>query len=85
LRSDGFGNGQVCVPGNFREYIDLSKHSGDIPYLNGAWTQFPEYIMHETTAPGYVLLRYEARNANAVLGALEMKPVRVSVQLTENL
>jgi len=81
LRSDGFGNGQVCVPGNCSEYIDPSKHSVDIPYLSGAWTQFPEYVMHETTDPGYVLLKYEARNANAVLGALKMKQLRVSVQL----
>jgi thiol-disulfide isomerase/thioredoxin len=81
LRSDGFGNGQVCVPGNCSEYIDPKQHSRDIPYLNGAWTQFPEYIMHETTKPGHVLLKYEARNANAVLGALKMKPVRVDVLL----
>lgn len=81
LRSRGFGNGQVCVPGNCSEFIDPSDHSEEVPYLNGAWTQFPEYVMHETTKPGYVLLRYEARNANAVLGAMRMKPVRVSVQL----
>ncbi len=81
LRSEGFGNGQVCVPGNCSEYLDQGKRSRDTPYLNGAWTQFPEYVMHETTKPGYSSLGYEARNANAVLGALKMKPVRVSVEL----
>jgi thiol-disulfide isomerase/thioredoxin len=81
LRSEGFGNGQVCVPGNCSEYIDPGKHSGDVPYFSGPWTQFPEYVMHETTEPGYVVLKYEARNANAVLGALKMNPVRVQVEL----
>ncbi len=37
--------------------------------------------MHETTEPGYVVLKYEARNANAVLGALRMNPDRVQVEL----
>ena len=81
LRSEGFGNGQVCVPGNCSTYIDPPNHSPNIPYLSGAWTQFPEYVMHETSEPGYALLRYEAKNANAVLGALKMKPVRVNIEL----
>ena len=81
LRSQGFGNGQVCVPGSCTRYIDTGEHSRDIPYFNGDWTQFPEYVRHETSEPGYVLLQYTARNANAVLGILNMKPVRVNVEL----
>jgi hypothetical protein len=81
LRSEGFGNGQVCVPGDCSQYVDPPKHSENIPYLDGSWTQFPEYVMHETSEPGYAVLRYEARNANAVLGALKMKPGRVEVEL----
>jgi len=57
-RSEGFGNGQVCVPGSCSRYIDTKEHSRDIPYLSGDWTQFPEYVMHETHEPGYVLLKY---------------------------
>lgn len=37
--------------------------------------------MHETHEPGYVLLKYGAKNANAVLGALKTKPVRVDVEI----
>jgi hypothetical protein len=37
--------------------------------------------MHETDESGYVLLKYGARNANAVLGVSDMKPIRVDVQL----
>jgi thiol-disulfide isomerase/thioredoxin len=82
LRSDGFGNGQVCVPGSCSRYIDQGDdHSRDVPYLSGDWTQFPEYVMHETNEPGYVFLKYGARNANAVLGALKRKPVRVAVEI----
>lgn len=81
LRSQGFGNGQVCVPGSCTRYIDTGEHSRDIPYFNGDWTQFPEYVQHETSEPGYVLLKYNARNANAVLGILNMKPVRVDIEL----
>ncbi len=81
LRSQGFGNGQVCVPGSCSRYIDPKDHSRNIPYLSGDWTQFPEYVMHETHQPGYVLLKYGAKNANAVLGALKMKPVRVAVEI----
>ncbi|HZY46327.1 MAG TPA: redoxin family protein [Candidatus Bathyarchaeia archaeon] len=81
LRSEGFGNGQACVPGSCSEYIDPGKHDKAVPYLSGPWTQFPEYVMHETMEPGYVLLKYEARNANAVLGGLKTKPVRVMVEL----
>ena len=36
--------------------------------------------MHETDESGYVLLKYGARNANAVLG-VSTKPVRLNVQL----
>ena len=82
-RSQGFGNGQVFVPGNCSRYIDPAAHSRDIPYLSGDWTQFPEYVMHETHEPGYVLLKYGAKNVNAVLGALRMKPVRVAVEIDE--
>src|SRR5712691_5568566 len=81
LRSQGFGNGQVCVPGSCTRYIDPGEHSRDTPYLSGDWTQFPEYIMHATTESGYILLKYSARNANAVLGVSDMKRVRVDVEL----
>jgi hypothetical protein len=37
--------------------------------------------MHATTEPGYILLKYGARNANAVLGVSDMKRVRVDVEL----
>jgi thiol-disulfide isomerase/thioredoxin len=80
-RSQGFGNGQVCVPGSCTRFIDPGEHSRDVPYLSGDWTQFPEYVMHETDESGYVLLKYGARNANAVLGVSDMKPVRLNVQL----
>ena len=80
-RSQGFGNGQVCVPGSCTRYIDPRKHSRDIPYLNGDWTQYPEYVTHVTPESGYILLKYGARNANAVLGVSDMKTVRVDVQL----
>jgi hypothetical protein len=80
-RSQGFGNGQVCVPGSCTRYIDPAEHSRDVPYLSGDWTQFPEYVMHETEESGYVLLKYGARNANAVLGVSNAKPVRLNVQL----
>ncbi len=81
LRSQGFGNGQVGVPGSPTRYLDRGKHSRDIPYLSGDWTQFPEYVMHEKAESGYILLKYGARNANAVLGVSDMKQVRVDVEL----
>jgi thiol-disulfide isomerase/thioredoxin len=81
LRSQGFGNGQVSVPGSPTRYINREKHSRDIPYLSGDWTQFPEYIMHERTESGYILLKYGARNANAVLGVSDTKQVRVDIEL----
>jgi thiol-disulfide isomerase/thioredoxin len=80
-RSQGFGNGQVCVPGSCTRYIDPKEHSRDVPYLSGDWTQYPEYVMHAASELGYVLLKYGARNANAVLGVSDMKPIRVDVQL----
>ena len=52
-----------------------------MPYLGGDWTQFPEYIMHAATESGYILVKYAARNANAVLGVSEAKSVRVDVEL----
>src|SRR5207237_7187544 len=76
-RSQGFGNGQVYEPGSRTRFIDPGKHSRDMPYLGGDWTQFPEYVVHATTESGYILLKYGARNANAVLGASDTKPVRV--------
>jgi thiol-disulfide isomerase/thioredoxin len=81
LRSQGFGNGQVSVPGTRTRYVDPGKHSRDVPYLSGDWTQFPEYIMHATNESGYILLKYGARNANAVLGVSGTKTARVDVEL----
>lgn len=81
LRSQGFGNGQVCVPGSCVRFIDPGQHSPDVPYLSGDWMQTPEYVEHATTDPGYVLLKYTGRNANSVLGAAKENPARVYVEL----
>lgn len=81
LRSKGFGNGQVCVPGSCIRYIDSEEHSLDVPYLQGDWTQSPEFVVHATRDPGYALLKYAARNANAVLGVSDQTPVTVKVEL----
>jgi hypothetical protein len=37
--------------------------------------------MHQTTEPGYILLKFGARNTNAVMGVSGAKPVRVDVEL----
>ena len=37
--------------------------------------------MHAATESGYILVKYAARNANAVLGVSEAKSVRVDVEL----
>ena len=81
LRSQGFGNGQVCVPGSCIRYIDPRDHSRDVPYLQGDWTQFPEYVAHATLDLGYVVLKYSARNANAVLGTSCQARIAVKVEL----
>ncbi|HEV2119589.1 MAG TPA: redoxin family protein [Candidatus Bathyarchaeia archaeon] len=81
LRSQGFGNGQVKASGSRTRYTDPGKHSRDIPYLSGDWAQLPEYVIHASSEAGYALLKYGARNANAVLGASDAKPVRVDVEL----
>ena len=71
LRSEGFGNGQVCVPGSCTRYLDSCSHVTGAVYFDGDWTQFPEYIVHAASDPGYALLKYNASNANAVLGVLD--------------
>ncbi len=81
LRSEGFGNGQVCVPGSCTRYIDSGSHQAGTVYFEGDWTQFPEYVVHAASDPGYALLKYTASNANAVLGVLDDEPVRVEVDL----
>lgn len=82
LRSQGFGNGQVCVPGSCTRFIDpKDDHSRDVPYLQGDWTQFPEYVAHATSDPGQMVLKYAARNANAVLGTFGQAPATVHVEL----
>ena len=83
LRSRGFGNGQVCVPGSCTRFLDPGDHERDTLYLEGDWTQFPEYVIHTGNESGYVLLRFSARNANAVLGTLNKKPLRVGIELDE--
>src|SRR5262249_32531073 len=79
LRSRGFGNSQNNNPSTRTRYNDPGDHEQDIPYLNGDWVQNPEFLAHPTTDPGYVLLKYSARNANAVLGSLTGKPLKVAV------
>ena len=81
LRSQGFGNGQVCVPESCTRFIDPKDHSRDTPYLQGDWTQFPEYVAHVSTDLGYILLKYAARNANAVLGTSGTDPITVNIAL----
>ena len=81
LRSEGFGNGQVCVPGSCTRYTDSGTHVPGVVYFDGDWTQFPEYVVHASSDPGYALLEYSASNANAVLGVPHLKPARVDVEL----
>ncbi len=81
LRSKGFGNGQVCVPGSCVRFVDSGEHLQDIPYLNGDWVQNPEFVQHATPDPGYVVLKYSGRNANAVLGTSNGRLVRLDVEL----
>ncbi len=81
LRSKGFGNGQVCVPGSCTRFIDPQEHERDLVYFHGEWTQLPECVIHSETEPGYAVLKYTARNANAVLGASNPVPVRVGIEL----
>ena len=82
-RSQAFGNGQACVPGSCIRYVDPKVHSRDTPYLQGDWTQYPEYVAHTTHDSGYVVLNYGARNANAVLGTSSSRPITVKVELDE--
>jgi hypothetical protein len=81
LRSEGFGNGQVCVPGSCTRYIDSGSHLVSTVYFDGDWTQFPEYVVHAASDAGYAILKYNASNANAVLGVRDHGPARVEVEL----
>ena len=81
LRSRGFGNGHTNTPGTHTKFVDSGEHQQDIPYLDGEWIQNPEFVAHVTSDPGYIALKYTAKNANAVLGSSTGKPVRVNVEL----
>jgi len=81
LRSKGFGNGQVCVPGSCTRFIDPGKHERDVVYLNGDWEQTQESVTHATSEPGYVLLKYTAANANAVMGTTRGNSAQIQVSL----
>jgi thiol-disulfide isomerase/thioredoxin len=81
LRSKGFGNGQVCVPGSCTRFIDPGKHERGVVYLSGDWEQTQESVTHATGDSGYVLLQYTATNANAVMGTTHGNSARIKVSL----
>lgn len=68
LRNTGMGNPADCDAKGRCTYGDLEKnHQMGVIYLDGQWKQTEEYLQHEGTERGHVLLRYVAGEANLVM------------------
>ncbi|MBI4214630.1 redoxin family protein [archaeon] len=82
LRSEGFGNGVVCEPYKCASYRDPGKHSRDTAYLEGEWTQEPEYV-YLAGSSGHVVYHFFAKEANAVMEPITDSPVSVRIFLDD--
>lgn len=80
-RGQGFGNSVVCVPGSCTHFIDRGEHQDNVVYLQGDWTQEKESIHKEKDEEGHVILRYTAKQVNAVMRPYLGKKYRVYVFL----
>ncbi len=81
-RSRGIGSGKVCTKEGCDTYIDPGQksHEDGIIYLQGQWNQMPEYLQYNDTKEGYILLPYQAKEVNLVIGN-SGKKFDVEVQL----
>lgn len=67
LRNERLGSSGVCGAEGVCRFLDNSKkHERDVLYPQGEWIQRREELIHTGTR-GYVLLKYRAREVNAVL------------------
>ena len=80
-RSRGFGNSQVCVPGSCIRFIDRGTHEPNKVYLNGDWTQEQERIHHPTEEEAHVVMKYSAKQVNAVLAPFSEGKYKVFVYI----
>ncbi len=67
-----FGNTEEFLPDAEEAFTDRGIHSDDIPYLHGHWRVAGEYVEHLKTlaaATEYVLFKYSAFGANAVIAS----------------
>ncbi len=83
-RSRGIGSGKVCTREGCDMYIDPGKNSHEegIIYLQGQWNQLPEFLQYNDLKEGYLLLPYQAREVNLVIGN-SGKKFDVEVQLDD--
>ena len=80
-RSQGFGNSAVCVPGSCVRFVDRGDHRDNLAYLAGDWTQEKERARKEKDEDGYAVVKYTAREVNAVMQPYIGKKYRVYVFL----
>ncbi|MBI1973584.1 redoxin family protein [Candidatus Micrarchaeota archaeon] len=80
LRSEGFGNGQVCEPYKCGTYRDPGKHQRDSVYLEGEWTQEPEYVYLAGNS-GHAAYLFSGREANVVMEPVTDNPCTVTVYM----
>ncbi len=78
-RNRGLGNAQVCFPGSCIRFLDLGPHERDVIYLQGDWTQEPEYVRFDGEE-GHIAYRFFAREVNMVMAPSE-GPVEVGATL----
>ena len=71
-RNFGLGSGLVCDKSGCNVYVDPGDHVVNTVYPSGQWVQEKEYIELKK-APGYVSYRFNAREANVVMGPVGKK------------
>lgn len=80
-RGEGFGNSAVCIPGSCTHFIDRGDHKDNLIYLKGNWTQEKERVVKEDKEEGYAVVKYTAREVNAVMEPRLGKKYRVYIFL----
>ncbi len=81
-----FGNSHKAEPNKVNQFKDSGKHMDNMVYLRGSWFWGREGVKYsgKETDNAAVMMKYNAKRVNAIIGTEDGKPARIEVKLDGN-
>ncbi len=78
-----FGNNHKAEPSKVNQFKDSGKHMDNMVYLRGSWFWDREGVKYsgKETDSGAVMMKYNAKRVNTIIGTADGKPARIEVKL----